>query len=67
MEIPLIMRNNFQFYMEYRNSLDNLYNGKYIVIVNRKVAGAYVSREEAYQNALAKYLPYTFWVQYCEA
>lgn len=61
------MLNNFQFYMDYRNSLDNLYNGRYIVIINRKVAGAYGSQLEAYQDALRKYKPYTFWVQYCEA
>jgi hypothetical protein len=61
------MLTNFEFYMEYRNSLDSLYNGRYIVIINRKVAGVYDTQIDAYHDALQKYKPYTFWVQYCEA
>lgn len=61
------MLNNFEFYYEYRNSLDTLYNGRFIVIMNRKVEGVYDSELAAYQDALKKYKLYTFWVQYCEA
>ena len=61
------MLNNFEFYMQYRNSLDSLYNGRYIVIINRKVEGVYESQLAAYQDALKRHKPYTFWVQYCEA
>jgi hypothetical protein len=61
------MVDNFQFYMEYRNSLDNMYNGKYIVIRNRKVVGAFDNEEKAYSEMHKKFKPYTFWVQYCEA
>lgn len=61
------MLNGFDFYMEYRNSLDSMYNGRYILIVNRKVMGVYDDQVMAYHEALKKYEPYSFWVQYCEA
>jgi hypothetical protein len=61
------MLNGFYFYMEYRNSLDNLYNGKFILIINRKVAGVFDNQLQAYHEGLSKYEPYSFWVQRCEA
>ena len=61
------MISDFNFYMDYRNSLDNLYNKKYIVIRDRKVIGVFDSEENAYKEAMQNYEPFTFWVQYCEA
>lgn len=61
------MISDFNFYMDYRNSLDNLYNHKYIIIRERKVIAAFDSEENAYQEALQKFEPFTFWVQYCES
>jgi len=56
----------FDYYLEHQNELVEKYNGKYIVIKDTQVIGAYNSEIEAVEQSLQKYEPGTFLVQKCE-
>lgn len=60
-----MLEKDFNYYLEHQEKLLQLYNGKYIVIVNSHVVGAYDSREDAYYSSLEKYEPGTFMIQLC--
>lgn len=56
---------NFRYYLSHQNELVEKYNGKYIVIVNNQVVGAYDDFPHAYYSSLEKYEPGTFMIQMC--
>ena len=58
-----MLEKNFKYYLDNQNKLLPLYNGKFIVIVDSKVVGAYNNREDAYYSSLEKYAPGTFLIQ----
>jgi hypothetical protein len=56
---------NFDYYVNNFNELLNLYDGKFIVIKDEKIAGAYNSNAEAYFDAKKSYEPGTFIIMHC--
>lgn len=57
----------FDYYLDHQDELVEQYNGKYIVIMNHEVVGAYESESEAIEKTLAKKKRLgTFLVQKCE-
>lgn len=60
-----MLEKNFKYYLAHQDELVPLYNGKYVMIVNEKVVGAYNSLYEACYNGEDKYGPGNFLVQLC--
>ena len=60
------LENEFKYYLEHQKELINKYNGKYVVIKNLEVIGAYDSELEAVQKTAEKHELGTFLVQKCE-
>ncbi len=60
------LRKEFEYYLEHQNELVKQYNGKFIVIKNNKVIGAYDSELEAVTNTSRQHELGTFLVQKCE-
>lgn len=65
MAIPL--KKEFQFYLDNQNELVKEYNGKFIVIKNRAVNGAYDNELEAIEKTSKEHGLGTFLVQKCES
>lgn len=59
-------KENFQYYLAHQDELVKDYNGKYLVIYDRVVVGAYSSEMEALQQGKKAYELGTFIVQKCE-
>ena len=57
----------FQYYLDSRSELDNNYEGKYIVIKNQEVLGAYDNEIEAIKETSKTHELGTFLVQLCSA
>jgi len=57
----------FDFYLENQEELVKQYDGKYIVIKDRKVLGAYDSEAQAIRETTREHALGTFIVQKCEA
>ena len=55
----------FKYYLEHQEELVKQYNGKFIVIKNNSVIGAYVSETEAYNVTLKSHELGTFLIQLC--
>ena len=55
----------FKYYLDHQEELVKDYNGKYLVITDFKVAGAYNNESEAYFDAVAKYGLGNFILQLC--
>jgi hypothetical protein len=60
------LEKEFKYYLEHQAELVKRYNGKYIVIRDLEVIGAYDSELEAVQKTAEKYELGTFLVQKCE-
>jgi len=60
-----MIEQDFKYYLDHQNELVEKYNGKYIVLVDNRVVGAYNDRTEAYYDSVAKYAPGTFMIQLC--
>jgi len=58
------LEKEFKFYTANQKSLVKQYSGKYIVIKNEQVIGAYGTREEAIQESMKDHKLGTFLVQY---
>jgi hypothetical protein len=61
------LEEDFRFYLNHQDELVKEYAGKYIVIKDRKVLGAYASETEAIQETTREHALGTFIVQKCEA
>lgn len=55
----------FQYYLDHQPELVKEYDGKYLVIKDNAVAGAYDTRESAYVEAERKYGLGEFIIQLC--
>jgi len=55
----------FKYYLAHQNELLPLYNGKYVMIVGEKVAGAYDTISEAYYKGRDQYGLGNFLLQLC--
>lgn len=60
------LEKEFNYYVEHQDELVKEYNGKYIVIKDCKVIGAYDAELEAVEKSAEKYELGTFLVQKCE-
>lgn len=55
----------FQYYLDHQEELVKKYNGKFIVIKDEGVVGAYESELDAYQDSVKKFELGTFLIQQC--
>lgn len=55
----------FNYYLANQTEMVEKYNGKYIVLVDNKVVGAFETMDEAYNFAESKYKLGTFLIQLC--
>jgi hypothetical protein len=60
------LEKEFKYYLEHQDDLVKKYNGKFIVIKDRKVIGAFDSELEAIEKTAEKHELGTFLVQKCE-
>lgn len=61
-----MLRDEFHHFIEHQDDLVKLYNGKYIVIKNRKVIGQYDTIWAAYIETQKEHELGTFLIQKCE-
>ena len=60
------LEKEFNYYLEYQDELIKKYNGKFIVMKDCKVIGAFDSELEAVEKTAEKHELGTFLVQKCE-
>ena len=60
------LKKEFQYYLEHQDELVKKYNGKFIVIKDGKVLGAFASALEAVEKTAEQNELGTFLVQKCE-
>ena len=60
------LEKEFEYYLDHQDELVKEYNGKYIVIKNNKVIGAFNTEIEAIEKTAEKHELGTFLVQKCE-
>jgi hypothetical protein len=60
------LRREFDYYLQHQDDLVRQYKGKFIVIKNEQVIGAYDSETEAITTTLKEHELGTFLVQKCE-
>lgn len=60
------LEKEFKYYLDKQDKLVKEFNGKFIVIKNREVIGAYDTEVEAIEKTSEKHILGTFLVQKCE-
>ena len=60
-----MLETEFQYYLDHQSELVKKYNGKFIVLKNEIVIGAYNSHGEAYSETLKTETLGTFLIQHC--
>jgi hypothetical protein len=60
-----VLDKEFKYYQKHQEELVKKYNGKFLVIKNESVYGAYDSQMEAYVNAKKEFEVGTFLIQHC--
>lgn len=55
----------FQYFIDHQDELVKQYNGKFIVIKNKEVIGAYDEELQAYQETIKDHKEGTFLIQEC--
>jgi len=60
-----MLRDDFQYYLDHQTELIKEYSGKFIVIKNKKLLGAYSTPSEAYSETAKTEAPGTFLIQHC--
>lgn len=60
------LEKEFNYYLEHQDELVKEYNGKFVVIKDHKVLGAFASALEAVENTTKQHELGTFLVQKCE-
>lgn len=60
------LEKDFEYYLENQGDLVKKYNGKFIVIKDRIVIGAYNSEAEAFEKTASEHELGTFLIQKCE-
>ena len=61
------LRDEFEYYLEHQAELAAQYQGRYLVIRDRKVLGDYETAEDAVRATAPAHEPGTFLVQRCDA
>lgn len=61
-----MLKDEFQYYLDHQAELLKQYNGRFLVIKDKKVQGDYSSEQEAYVEALKKYDVGSFLIQECK-
>jgi hypothetical protein len=64
-EVENRVHENFRWYLKHQDELVESYNGKHLVIVDKKVVGAYDKRIDAYYAGAEKYGLGYFSLQRC--
>jgi hypothetical protein len=62
-----MLQKEFTYYLRHQSQLVKKFNGKFIVLKNEKVIGAYPSHSEAYNQTVKNEEPGTFLIQHCLA
>ncbi len=62
-----MLHKEFEYYLSHQKELIQKYEGRFIVIKDEKVIGAYSSRIEAYNETKKHHKLGTFIIQLCEA
>jgi len=62
-----MLQKEFQFYLDNQRILVERYNGKFLVIKDEEVKGAYDSQASAYKEASKAFEIGTFLIQHCLA
>ena len=60
-----MLQKEFNYYLKHQLDLVSKYCGKFIVLKNEKVIGAYSSHSEAYNESAKKEKLGTFLIQHC--
>lgn len=60
------LKKDFQYYLDNQDKLLKQYNGKFVVIKNQEVLGAYDSEVEAIDATTSEHELGTFLIQKCE-
>lgn len=60
-----MLKDEFQYFIDNQANLVEQYNGKFIVIKNKTIIGAYDSNAEAYNETLKSEEIGTFLIQHC--
>lgn len=60
------LKDEFEYYIAHQDELVSQYNGKYLVIMDKQVQGAYDNELDAYRAASEKYELGSFLIQHCE-
>jgi len=60
-----MLEKEFKYYLNHQEELVKKYNGKFLVIKEEKVVGAYDTKEMAYNEASSQFELGTFLIQQC--
>jgi hypothetical protein len=61
----MLLVDNFKYYLKHQNEFVKLFDGRFIVLKNKKVIGDYATYHEAYHDTLKKHKLGTFIIQKC--
>ena len=62
-----LLKDDFEYYLDHQSEFAEKYEGKYIVIKNRRVLGTYDDEMEAVEKTARKHELGTFLVQECSS
>ncbi len=60
-----MLEKEYEYYLKHKSSLIEKYGGKYVVIKNNDVLGAYENKEDAIKQTQIKHKIGTFLIQLC--
>lgn len=60
-----MLEQEFKYYLDHQDELVKKYNGKFLVIVNNEIVGAFDSKIEAYNKGKENHELGTFLIQRC--
>ena len=60
-----MLEKEFKYYLEHQKELVPKYNGKFLVIINEKIDGAYDNKMQAYEETIKNHQLGTFLIQEC--
>lgn len=60
-----MLKEEFEYFLKHQNQLVKKHLGKYVVIKNQEILGAYDSKEIALTETLKEHVAGTFLIQHC--